>query len=162
MSSEAGSDVVSVEAARPDEAVSVAAAVTELLRELRSDATLTVPGIERAATELLAGGRGGVLVGHTVGNDQPIGILGYSFQEALRLAGTYCAIQELWVASAYRSRGVGTQLVQALQDECARRGIHRIEVCLPQPGSADFGRTRNFYDQRGFRPLGPRLVRDLP
>lgn len=162
MNGEADFGAVRVEAARPDEAVSVAAAVTELLRELRSDATLTVPAIERAATEMLAGGRGGVLVGHAVGNDQPIGILGYSVQEALRLAGTYCAIQELWVARAYRSRGVGAQLLQALQDECARREIHRLEVCLPQSGSADFERTRNFYDQRGFRLIGPRLVRDLP
>jgi GNAT superfamily N-acetyltransferase len=158
-----GSQPVPVGPARPDDAAQVAAAVTALLRELRGDPGHAVRGIERAAADLISDSRaGGVLVAREASDRRVVGVLAYSLQPALRLAGTYCAIQELWVEPAFRSGGVGARLIDDLARRCADRGIERVEVCLPSPAFPDYPRTLGFYQRRGFRALGPRMVRDLP
>jgi GNAT superfamily N-acetyltransferase len=90
-----------------------------------------------------------------------VGVLGYSIQCALRMAGAYCLIQEVWVTPALRSAGVARMLLDELARECAELGVRRVEVCLPHPAFPAFDRTQAFYERNGFRALGPRLIKDL-
>ena len=153
---------VDVGPARPAEVGAVADAVTALLRELRGDPAHTVPGLHEAVAAAVAGDDDvGVLVArHPDG--RVIGVLGYSLTTALRLAGRYCQVQELWVAPELRSNGVAARLLDGLDDVCAAVGVHRVEVCLPATTFPDFDRTLAFYERAGFRALGPRVIKDLP
>ncbi|MFB7663216.1 GNAT family N-acetyltransferase [Kitasatospora sp. NPDC056138] len=155
--------VIETGPAGPGEAEAVAQAVTELLRELRGDRTHTVAGIVPVAAAAIAGADGaGVLVAREPAKRGVVGVLGYTVQPTMRLGGPYCLVQELWVDPGLRSRGVAGLLLAELDATCAAAGIHRIEVCLPSPGFADYPRTLAFYERSGFRAIGPRVLKDLP
>jgi GNAT superfamily N-acetyltransferase len=53
-------------------------------------------------------------------------------------------VSSLYVQSALRGQGVGTALLEAALDECARRGVDAI-VLWPTPDS------RTLYERHGFR-----------
>ena len=90
-----------------------------------------------------------------------VGVLGYSTQRALRLAGPYCLIQELWVVPRLRSHGVAAMLVEELARQCAKAGLSRIEVGLPSHRFPGLDRTVAFYERQGFAAIGPRMARDV-
>lgn len=145
----------------PPEAGAVADAVTALVRELRGDPTHTIPGLADAVVAAINGQAScRVLVARHSG--QVVGILNYSIQDALRLAGPYFLIQELWVTKRLRSRGVAAALLDEMAKACAAAGVTRVEVCLPSPRFADYALTLNFYERNGFRSIGPRVIKDLP
>jgi GNAT superfamily N-acetyltransferase len=90
-----------------------------------------------------------------------VGVLGASWQRALHVPGRYATIQDLWVAPAWRSAGVGAGLVEALAALARERGAARLEVGLPRRSFAAIDRTESFYAANGFEPLGPRMRRLL-
>ncbi len=142
------------------DAAAVAAAVEELLVELggRKPPRAELEAEVRAA--LADPGIGAILVAEADG--EIVGVLSASWQRALHVPGRYATIQDLWVDSGWRSRGVGAELVDALAALCMEQGVARIEVGLPRESFAAIRATEAFYSGNGFEQLGPRMRRLLP
>lgn len=90
-----------------------------------------------------------------------VGVLSASWQRAIHVPGVYATIQDLWVDEAWRSRGVGAELVEAIASQARARGSSRLEVGLPRETFAAIASTESFYRRNGFEHLGPRMRRLL-
>ena len=137
----------------------VASAIEALLAELggRSPARAEIEAETRALLEDPAGGS--VLIAEADG--EIVGVLSASWQRAIHVPGIYATIQDLWVDEAWRSRGVGAELVEAIASQARTRGVGRLEVGLPRETFAAIASTESFYRRNGFEHLGPRMRRLL-
>jgi GNAT superfamily N-acetyltransferase len=90
-----------------------------------------------------------------------VGVLTASWQRAIHVPGVYGTVQDLWVDEAWRSRGVGAELVEAIASQARTRGVSRLEVGLPRETFAAIASTQSFYRRNGFEHLGPRMRRLL-
>jgi GNAT superfamily N-acetyltransferase len=102
---------------------------------------------------------GSVLIAEADG--EIVGLLSASWQRAIHVPGIYATIQDLWVDEAWRSRGVGAELVEAIASQARTRGVSRLEVGLPRETFAAIASTESFYERNGFEHLGPRMRRLL-
>lgn len=102
---------------------------------------------------------GSVLIAEADGS--VVGLLSASWQRAIHVPGIYATIQDLWVDEAWRSRGVGAELVEAIASQARGRGVSRLEVGLPRETFAAIASTESFYRRNGFEHLGPRMRRLL-
>ncbi|HEU5252697.1 MAG TPA: GNAT family N-acetyltransferase [Solirubrobacterales bacterium] len=137
----------------------VAAAVESLLLELggRRPERSELEAEVRALLEDPAGGS--VLIAEA--DEKVVGVLSASWQRAIHVPGVYATIQDLWVDGAWRSRGVGAELVEAIASQARDRGVSRLEVGLPRETFAAIASTESFYRRNGFEHLGPRMRRLL-
>jgi GNAT superfamily N-acetyltransferase len=137
----------------------VATAVGRLLEELGG----RMPSrgeMEAEAQALLDDPQGGsVLLAEADG--EVVGVLTASWQRAIHVPGVYATVQDLWVDEAWRSRGVGAELVEAIASQARARGVSRLEVGLPRETFAAIASTESFYKRNGFEHLGPRMRRLL-
>jgi GNAT superfamily N-acetyltransferase len=62
--------------------------------------------------------------------------------------GGVVELRRMHVVSAYRRRGIGTCLVQAMIDHCAAGGVRAIELWTAKEGPGRF-----LYGKLGFRPV---------
>ncbi len=69
--------------------------------------------------------------------------------------GRYGILNELWVAPAERSRGVGKEVIAHCVRFGRRRGWRRIDVSAPP--DARWDRSFAFYQKRGFSLTGRKL-----
>jgi GNAT superfamily N-acetyltransferase len=137
----------------------VATAVESLLLELGGRRPER-PELETEARALLEDPAGGsVLIAEADG--RVVGLLSASWQRAIHVPGVYATIQDLWVDGAWRSRGVGAELVEAIASQARARGVSRLEVGLPRETFAAIASTQSFYERNGFEHLGPRMRRLL-
>jgi GNAT superfamily N-acetyltransferase len=137
----------------------VTTAVAALLDELGGRCP-TRPELETEVRALLGDPAGGsVLIAEADG--EIVGLLSASWQRAIHVPGIYATIQDLWVDGAWRSRGVGAELVEAIASQARTRGVSRLEVGLPRETFAAIASTESFYDRNGFEHLGPRMRRLL-
>jgi ribosomal protein S18 acetylase RimI-like enzyme len=74
------------------------------------------------------------------------------------LGDTYAELYSLSVAANRRSRGIGTQLLEFVDRELARRSIHDLKVAV-MTGNAD---AQRLYERRGLRPAEVVLYRFGP
>ncbi|MGH2831912.1 MAG: GNAT family N-acetyltransferase [Solirubrobacteraceae bacterium] len=102
---------------------------------------------------------GAVLVAESDG--QLVGVLGVSWQSAIRIPGSYGLIQELWIRPGWRGNALGGELLAALYRLAGERGIGRIEVGLPSERFAGLAKTEAFYRANDFEVIGTRLRRQL-
>ena len=102
---------------------------------------------------------GSVLIAEADG--KIVGVLTASWQRAIHVPGIYATIQDLWVDAAWRSHGVGAELVEAIASQARARGVGRLEVGLPRETFAAIASTQSFYERNGFEHLGPRMRRLL-
>lgn len=137
----------------------VTTAVEALLGELggRCPERSTLESEIRALLDDPAGGS--VLIAEADG--KIVGVLSASWQRAIHVPGVYATIQDLWVDGAWRSRGVGAELVEAIASQARGRGVSRLEVGLPRETFAAIASTESFYKRNGFEHLGPRMRRLL-
>jgi len=137
----------------------IASAVESLLLELggRRPERHELETEARALLEEPAGGS--ALIAEADGD--VVGVLSASWQRAIHVPGVYATIQDLWVDEAWRSRGVGAELVEALASQARARGVSRLEVGLPRETFAAIASTESFYSRNGFEHLGPRMRRLL-
>jgi GNAT superfamily N-acetyltransferase len=137
----------------------VASAVESLLLELvgrRPERSI----LETEVRALLDDPEGGsVLIAEADGD--VVGVLSASWQRAIHVPGIFATIQDLWVDEAWRSRGVGAELVEAIASQARARGVSRLEVGLPRETFAAIASTESFYRRNGFEHLGPRMRRLL-
>jgi GNAT superfamily N-acetyltransferase len=167
----AAADGWRVRAASHHDIAEIVAAVRELLLELDGDPP-AVAAMHLATRDLLdSPGAGAVLVAQTddrspaVGGspvaDGLVGVLAASWQIAIHVPGRYALIQDLWVPTAWRGKGVGAGLLGALFDVAREQAMARVEVGLPREQFAHFQATEKFYLTNGFTPNGPRMKRLL-
>jgi GNAT superfamily N-acetyltransferase len=144
---------VRVAAAR--DAPAVARAIEQLLVELGGERP-SAAELEAAARELIADpDAGAVLV--AVAGGELVGVLAASWQQAIHVPGRYATIQDLWVLPAWRSKAIGSDLVEGLRMLAREQGVARIEVGLPKESFERIGATEAFYRVNGFEHLGPRM-----
>jgi GNAT superfamily N-acetyltransferase len=137
----------------------VATAVEGLLAELGGRMPSRAE-MEAEVQALLDDPQGGsVLIAEADG--RIVGVLTASWQRAIHVPGVYATVQDLWVDEAWRSRGVGAELVEAIASQARTRGVSRLEVGLPRETFAAIASTESFYRRNGFEPLGPRMRRLL-
>jgi GNAT superfamily N-acetyltransferase len=137
----------------------VATAVASLLAEVGGRIPARAE-MEAEVQALLDDPQGGsVLIAEADG--ATIGVLTASWQRAIHVPGIYATIQDLWVDGAWRSRGVGAELVEAIASQARTRGVSRLEVGMPRETFAAIASTESFYKRNGFERLGPRLRRLL-
>ena len=148
-----------VREAGADDVAAVASAVESLLLELggRRPERHQLETEVRALLDDPAGGS--VLIAEADG--ALVGLLSASWQRAIHVPGVYATIQDLWVDEAWRSRGVGAELVEAIASQARTRGVSRLEVGLPRETFAAIASTESFYARNGFEHLGPRMRRLL-
>jgi GNAT superfamily N-acetyltransferase len=146
--------------ARPashDDVPAVAAAVSELLVELGGKPA-PIPALEEATKALIDDpDAGAVLVVEDEG--EIVGVIGVSWQHAIRIPGRYGLIQELWVHPSRRTKEIGGDLLLALFELAGERGVARIEVGLPSERYPHLAATESFYVNNGFTTIGLRMRR---
>jgi len=145
--------------ARPADAPPIAVAVCSLLLELGASPA-PQPSLQRAARALIKDETAGALLVADA-DAAVVGLLGVSWQSALRIPGRYGLIQELWVHPDWRSRTVGGALVSALCRLARERGVARVEVGLPGERFTRLTATEAFYTANGFATIGTRMRRLL-
>ncbi|HEX4838127.1 MAG TPA: GNAT family N-acetyltransferase [Solirubrobacteraceae bacterium] len=148
-----------VRAGARGDVAAVAAAVRELLVEL-GGTPASAQGLEEAARALVEDGDAGALLVADA-DGELVGVLGVSWQLAMRIPGRYGLIQELWVHPSWRGRTIGGDLLVALFELARERGVARIEVGLPSERFARLAATEAFYANNGFATIGTRMRRLL-
>ena len=127
------------------------ALVRNLLVELGGNppsADAMSPLFERFAVE---GGPGFVVVGDADGS--MVAVCAVSFVDALRSAGRYAIIQEMFVEPDWRSSGVGRDVLRFALEHATSQGCRMVELGTPFHGD----RQIQFYQRAGFTNIGARL-----
>ena len=88
---------------------------------------------------------------------QCIGYISMHSQWLLHHCNKVGEIQELYVAPPYRGLGVGSALIQAIEQIAANEGVLHIEVTANQKRQ----RTHQFYENIGFTKTHYKFVKDL-
>jgi GNAT superfamily N-acetyltransferase len=145
----------SVRVAQPEDLPGAIAGIVALLGELGGSPPPAASLLGAAQLLLEDACAGELLV--AVADERVVGVLGASWTHAIRTAGRYALIQELWVDPPLRSRRVGAAMIAELADLARARGVGRLEVGLPSARFEALAHTRAFYAENGFEPLGERM-----
>jgi branched-chain amino acid aminotransferase len=145
-----------VRRARLQDVGGVAVAVEELLLELGGKPAPHA-ALRDAARALIEDEEAGVLIVAQAGEGDIVGLLGVSWQTAVRIPGRYGLIQELWVHPGWRSLQIGAEMLRALVELASERDLGRIEVGLPGERYPELAATESFYERNGFQPIGTRM-----
>lgn len=153
---------MNIEPARVNEIDTVLALVEDLLAELGEEGQ-EFAGVDRSKLELdirrnldpESGRFTALLAKEEAGT--AVGILTLSENFAIYAGGQYGVIDEMYVRPAYRSQGIGLQLVETALQIARGRAWFRLEVTGPEnePGT----RALRFYERMGFEHTGPKLRR---
>ncbi|HEX5309692.1 MAG TPA: GNAT family N-acetyltransferase [Solirubrobacteraceae bacterium] len=150
---------VATRVAVPADVPAIVAGIGELLREIGGK-----PAAEEllrvAARELIEDPQAGVVLVAQDGGEI-VGVLGVSWQRAIRVPGRYGLIQELWVAPSHRRLQLGARLLEDLSALAREQGVGRLEVGLPGDRFAQRAATESFYARNAFEPVGLRMRRLL-
>ena len=76
-----------------------------------------------------------------------------SFQMAIRAAGKYCILQEMFVEPDSRSTGVGQAVIEFALQHALAAGCQVVELGTPRDGA----RAIQFYERSGFENIGARM-----
>jgi len=90
-----------------------------------------------------------------------VGFVSVSFITALRTAGMYGLIQELWVDHRSRKQGVAGNLLKSCASYARAAGASQLEVGLPRYEYYNLENVKNVYVRNGFSPVGPRFIHNL-
>jgi GNAT superfamily N-acetyltransferase len=133
----------------------VVGGISELLVELGGEPAGT-DALQQAAYTLIGDRDAGVVL-VAEGKGEIVGVLGVSWQTAIRTAGRYGLIQELWVHPSWRGRTVGSDLLAALVELAREQQVKRLEVGLPSERYTHLAATQAFYTNNGFTTTGTRM-----
>jgi GNAT superfamily N-acetyltransferase len=152
-------DIVKASARDAAQVAAMAVALTEEISAVCGfrQFDLDVDGTTTLCRELLDEGRYQVLLAFQGGT--PVGFAGLSEGRALYAGGAIGTIEELYVAPAWRSTGVGAALLDAAALLARGALWRRLEVCTP-PLPA-FARSLAFYERNGFAITGGRKLKRI-
>ena len=125
--------------------------VARLLSELRGTPPppeAMSPVFDRLAED---GEAGFVAIGET--GDGVAAVCTVSYLQAMRTAGRYAIIQEMFVEPGQRSAGVGMAVLQFALEHAVAHGCATVELGTPYAGD----RQIRFYERGGFTNIGARL-----
>jgi GNAT superfamily N-acetyltransferase len=88
-------------------------------------------------------------------DDEPVGVVTVMETFAIYAGGNYGIIDEMYVAPAHRSKGVGRMLIDGVKRHGRARGWLRADVAAPP--EKRFERSVSFYERQGFTFTGPKL-----
>lgn len=88
---------------------------------------------------------------------EPVGMISCHVQNLLHHAAKIGEIQEMYVIPEFRSRGVGSCLVQAAVRFARESGAEQLEVTTNLQRIL----ARRFYEREGFQPTHSKLVRSV-
>ena len=102
--------------------------------------------------ELVAGnGTGFAVIAEEDG--RAVAVCTASFQQAIRTAGMYCILQEMFVEPESRSSGVGTAVIEFALQHAVANSCEVVELGTPRDGQ----RQIEFYQRAGFDNIGARM-----
>lgn len=110
--------------------------------------------IERCS-ELIRDGHYCVIIAEH--QNKPIAVVTMTETYALYVAGKIGVIQEFYVSPKYRSSGVGSMIIEEVQDYAKQQNWSCIELCTPP--LPEFENTVRFYQKNGLTPVGGRKMR---
>lgn len=87
-------------------------------------------------------------------NDRPAGYVVLVTRHSMETGGIVGVVDDLYVRPGFRRRGHASMLLDALIQECGRRGAQAIEVEV----GADNGAARTLYERCGLRNRGHLLL----
>jgi GNAT superfamily N-acetyltransferase len=112
-------------------------------------------GTIQRCNELISDGHYSAIIGVYEGN--PIAVVTMTETYALYAGGKIGVIQEFYVSPEFRASGVGSMLVEQVQNYGKKHNWSCIELCTPP--LPEFERTLNFYQRNGLNPVGGRKMR---
>ena len=90
--------------------------------------------------------------------DAVVGFASFSIERgSLELDATRGHLSNIYVEPAYRERGIGTALLEAVEDELADRGVEVVILEVMAQNEA----ARRFYEQQGYETYRVAMKRDL-
>jgi GNAT superfamily N-acetyltransferase len=87
----------------------------------------------------------------------PVAVVTMTETYALYAGGKIGVIQEFYVSPEFRDSGVGSMLIEHVQDYGKQNSWSCIELCTPP--LPEFERTLSFYQKNGLIPVGGRKMR---
>jgi GNAT superfamily N-acetyltransferase len=105
--------------------------------------------------ELIRDGHYSAIIGFY--ENKPIAVVTITETYALYAGGKIGVIQEFYVSLDFRASGVGSMLIEQVQDYGKKQNWSCIELCTPP--LPEFERTLNFYQKNGLIPVGGRKMR---
>ena len=102
---------------------------------------------------LVSGVDAGFIVIGEDDSGNPIAVCTVSYLTAIRTRGPYAIIQEMYVAPAARSAGIGMQVLQFALTHAAAHDCNTVELGTPYHGQRQIA----FYHRAGFTEIGARL-----
>ena len=100
---------------------------------------------------LVSGGEGFIVIAEV--DEVPRAACTASYATALRTAGRYCILQEMFVEPESRSSGVGQAVIEFALEHAAANGCQVVELGTPRVGD----RQIEFYEREGFENVGARM-----
>lgn len=76
-----------------------------------------------------------------------VGYATYTWNYGIWLGSTYMSVDDVYVSSSHRSRGIGEALMHRLKQVCAERGLHRMKWEVEPDNVAAI----RFYERLGAR-----------
>jgi GNAT superfamily N-acetyltransferase len=105
--------------------------------------------------ELIRDGHYSAIIG--MYENKPIAVVTMTETYAVYAGGKIGVIQEFYVSPEFRASGVGSMLIEQVQDYGKKHNWSCIELCTPP--LPEFERTLNFYQKNGLIPVGGRKMR---
>lgn len=112
-------------------------------------------GTVNRCNELISDGHYAAIIG--VYESNTIAVVTMTETYALYAGGKIGVIQEFYVSPEFRASGVGSMLIEQVQDYGKKHNWSCIELCTPP--LPEFERTLNFYRKNGLIPVGGRKMR---
>ncbi len=152
---------ISIRRAGPEDSTIVGGLVYSLIGEIVPGYTGIKPerSYSDAAAALLADHTGVWAFIASAGTGRHVGVITLNECAAVYAGGLFGEISELYVASDFRSAGVGAMLIDTAIEFGKKRRWSVLEVGAPDVPR--WQKTVDFYLSRGFEVVGPRLDYDL-
>jgi len=143
-----------------EDAKTIATMVVDLTKEIclltnMQHFDIDLHSTESRCRELISEGHYAGVIAESEG--KAIGIVTITETYALYAGGKIGAIQEFYIEPQFRASGVGSLLIEQVQQYGKLQAWSCIELCTP-PLPA-FERTLNFYQKNGLIPVGGRKMR---
>ena len=116
---------------------------------------IDLSGTIQQCSELIRDGHYSAIIG--VHKNKPVAVVTLTETHALYAGGKIGVIQEFYVSPEYRALGVGSMLIEQVQEYGKKHHWSFIELCTPP--LPEFERTLNFYQKNGLIPVGGRKMR---
>jgi len=151
---------ISFRQATLNDSTTIATLVVDLTKEICERANAPLLTINLSETierceHLMKEGHYTAMIGEC--DNQAVAVATITETYALYAGGTIGLIQEFYVSPEFRSSGVGSMLIEQVQQFGDDRKWACIELCTPP--LPEFERTLQFYQNNGLTPVGGRKMR---